>query len=206
MINDKGECFLCNPDTDLLYLSSTQFQAMLGIGPVVEGYTILSTKNHIRSMFDMPSDQMQEFHDFRRKVLDLLARLYGMVIITEHGRVPMCDFYDLNRESHCYHAHQLLFPINIDLVTDLMPAFPNKVETYRNFNEAQQSCTSLGEYIYYESSNRVCYVVQNVQCPRQYFRILVAEKIGHIERVDWRNWQGWDLIDNAREKIQALLL
>lgn len=202
MINDKGGCFLCNPDTDLLYLSSTRFHAMLGIGPVVEGYTILSTKNHIRSMFDMPSDNIQEYYDFHRKVLELLSSLYGTVIITEHGRVPICDFYNLNRESHCYHAHQLLFPINIDLLPSLKQNFPKMVKTYCNFTEARQSRTSEGEYIYYEAPNGICYVAQNVKFARQYFRMLVAEKIGHIERVDWQNFKGLDLINSAREKLK----
>lgn len=206
MINDNDGCFLCNPSTDLLYLSSPQFYAMLGIGPVVEGYTIISTKDHIRSMFDMPSDKIQEYYNFRRKVLELLSRLYGTVIITEHGRVPMCDFYCLNRESHCYHAHQLLFPINLDLLPRIKQNFPKMVKAYSNFTEASQSCTSEVEYIYYEAPDGICYVAQNVKFARQYFRMLIAEEIGHIERVDWQNFKGLDLINSAKEKIQALLL
>jgi hypothetical protein len=204
MPENEGECFLCRPDANLIYLSDGGFRAMLGIGPIVEGYTVLSSVNHIRSMFDLPSGQIEQFLHFRLKVIKLLKEIYGTVIITEHGRVPNCDFYDLKREPHCYHAHQLLFPVQIDLKPELYNAFKEKVIRYDGFAEAQKSCFSAGEYAYYEDANGKSYVAQDAKYPRQYFRMIVAEKIGHLERVDWHNWQGWELIDNARTKLKDM--
>lgn len=201
MPETEDECFLCNPDTNLIYLSDGRFQAMLGIGPIVEGYTVLFSIDHVRSMFDLPSEQIEQFLSFRLQVIKKLTRLYGELIITEHGRVPNCDFYDLKREPHCYHAHQLLFPIQIDLKPDLYSAFRDKIMRYGSFAEAYKSCYSANEYAYYEEINGTSYVAQDAKYPRQYFRMLVADKIGHLERVDWHNWQGWELIDTARTKL-----
>ena len=201
MPEKEGECFLCNPDSDLIYLSSGGFRAMLGIGPIVEGYTVLFSINHVRSMFDLPPEQIEEFLSFRLQVIKKLTRVYGGAIITEHGRVPNCDFYDLKREPHCYHAHQLLFPVQIDLKPDLYSAFGGKVKQYDSFAEAHKSCHSTNEYAYYEDANGTSYVAEDAEYPRQYFRMLVADKIGHIERVDWHNFKGWEIVSAAREKL-----
>lgn len=195
-------CFLCKPDPNLLYLSDQSFQAMLGIGPIVEGYTVLSTNAHIRSMFDLPSDHVEAFLTFRFKVVELLTRLYGPVIITEHGRVPNCDFNEPTQEPHCYHAHQLIFPVCTDLVPELRSAFHDNISQYADFAEAHKQCDATDEYAYYEDSSGIAYVAKHAKFPRQFFRMLVADKVGHIERVDWRNWQGWDLVNTAKLKLQ----
>jgi hypothetical protein len=200
-----NDCFLCKPDDKLVFLRGNNFQAMLGIGPIVEGYTVLSTMDHVRSMFDLTSNRIEEYLNFRRRVINKLLSLYGAVIITEHGRVPNCDFYDLKREPHCYHAHQLLFPVDIDLKDDMYEAFNGKVSNYESFIQAYSSCHSINEYAYFEYTDGACYVAQDAQYPRQYFRMLVAEKINHPERIDWRNWQGWDLIADAKSKLKDVM-
>lgn len=204
MQKSKNECFLCNPNNDLLFLKNDQFYAMLGIGAVMEGYSVLSSSNHIRSMFDLPLDQVEQFQEFRNQVRKLLSKIYGPVIITEHGRVPVSDFYKANYSTHCYHAHQLVFPIDIDLTPDLKKSFKDKVVSYSNFIEAHKLCSSIGEYLYYENTDGVCHVAYDVKYKRQFFRSLVAEKIGFPDRADWRKWQGWDFINSARDKIKDL--
>jgi len=203
MRRSKTECFLCNPDSDLLYLQDREFYAILGIGAVLEGYSVLSTSNHIRSMFDLSLDQAEQFQAFRYQVRELLSQIYGPVIITEHGRVPASDFYQSNHSLHCYHAHQLVFPIDIDLAPHLKMSFGDKVVSYGNFIEAHKSCSSIGEYLYYEDIDGICHVAYDVKYKRQYFRFLVAEKMGFPDRADWRKWQGWDLINSAKERIRG---
>jgi len=198
----NNECFLCHPDSDLVYLRNGQFYAMLGIGAILEGYSVLSINSHIRSFFDIPLDQVEQFQDFRYQVRRLLSELYGPVIITEHGRVPASDFYQANHSLHCYHAHQLVFPIDIDLVPDLKESYGDKVMAYSDFIEARKLCDSIGEYLCYEKVDGACYVAHDVKYKRQFFRFLVAEKMGFPNRADWRKWQGWDLINSAKDKLR----
>jgi len=204
MHKENNDCFLCHPNNDLLYLQNSHFFAMLGIGAVLEGYSVLSINNHVKSFFDIPLEQLKQFQEFRYQVRKLLGKIYGPVIITEHGRVPASDFYQSSHSLHCYHAHQLVFPIDIDLVPDLKKLYGEKVKYFNDFAEAHRCCESIGEYLCYENANGNCYVVHDVKYKLQFFRFLVAEKIGFPDRADWHKWQGWDLITNAQNKLRGI--
>src|SRR5438046_6805643 len=53
-------CFLCEPSRDLVFFACDDFFALAGLGPVVDGYSVLAAKTHLKSMADMPSQLAQK--------------------------------------------------------------------------------------------------------------------------------------------------
>ena len=114
------ECFLCAPINQFVYAESQNFFAMLGLGPLVEGYSLLAAKAHVPSMIDLPINAIYDLVQFKEQVRHQLALHYGSVIITEHGRVAPCVQVDsIQPEYHCFHAHNLVFPLSLDLTESL---------------------------------------------------------------------------------------
>jgi hypothetical protein len=174
---------------------------MLGIGPIMEGYSIIATKEHVPSMFDLKPSQLQDFVEYRKTVSGILSNIYGPLVITEHGRVTASDFYNPDRDAHCYHAHQLVFPVAVDLAPDLKALYGGNLFQYEEFSEAYDAHRKAGEYLYYEFGDGCC-VVENIEYPRQFFRKLIAEKIGVPHRADWSRWKGWKMINQAKERLK----
>ncbi len=203
-----NDCFLCTPDTQLLFSESESFYAMLGLGPIVEGYSILASKLHIPSFFDLPDHLLDEFHKFRHDVMLTLTSTFVKPIITEHGRVAACDFYDRQQhQSHCYHAHQLLFPAAVDLESRLKHDFLSGVLEFPSFEHAHHYMSrERAEYLYYEKPNSSCLIIPApYKHIRQYFRLLVGESLGCPQRANWQRNPGWELIASARSRLLVKL-
>jgi diadenosine tetraphosphate (Ap4A) HIT family hydrolase len=55
-----GQCFICSPSPELVFLESKNFYALAGLGPVVDGYCIIAAKSHVKSMADVPAALLDE--------------------------------------------------------------------------------------------------------------------------------------------------
>jgi len=185
----ERSCFLCEPLRDWIYCGNEQFLCMAGLGPLMDGYSVLASREHLHSMIDMPAEPVNAYEDLKLEVRARLMALYGKpCIFTEHGRVPVCDYHD-NRanERHCYHAHQLAFVGNLDLSHALeRPAF--RVRRFSDFREAHSAVSAIaGEYLYYESASGAVTIAQaGPRIPRQFFRMLVADLVGAPHLANWR--------------------
>lgn len=104
------ECFLCAPPRDLLFFECADFFALAGLGPVVDGYSILAAKSHIRSMADLPNSLRKQRDLLVQNLAGQLSQKYGSCLVTEHGRMAACVEDADGHDAHCFHAHFLLFP------------------------------------------------------------------------------------------------
>jgi diadenosine tetraphosphate (Ap4A) HIT family hydrolase len=196
-------CFFCNPDRDRILYESEHFYALLGLGAIVEGYTLLVSKQHIRSMFDLPDEMRNAYIEEKRHLKQLLHKIYGPAIITEHGRVQSCTIDDEEpHEHHCFHAHQHFFPVEVDLGSlSLEGPF---IEMFRGdsmFDMHGSSLEDEDEYLLYENTADVVATYKVIgKCPRQYMRYLVARSVGKPELVSWRLHPEWDKIKLAKAK------
>jgi hypothetical protein len=180
-------CFLCRPREDWVYLEAADLFCMVGIGQLMEGYSLIATRDHIPSMFDLPESMVERCGTFRQEVRATILRvLRQRCIITEHGRVPICDYYDRTaNETHCYHAHHLVFPGDVELRPYLERNAFN-VTRFGSFAQAWRARIA-GEYLYYEDmEGGVTVATARPRLPRQFFRMLVAEQLGLPERANWR--------------------
>jgi ATP adenylyltransferase len=199
-------CFFCEPAKDRILHVSEHFYVLLGLGPIVEGYVILVAREHIRSMFDLPAEMKEAYKEEKRSLKQIINNAYGPSIVTEHGRIQACTTED--EEAHdlmCYHAHQLFFPIPVEL-GDLSKEGPFE-KVFEGSGLFQMSSSKLedkDEYLLYENSrgNTCIYKVRG-KCPRQYLRYLVARSVGHPELASWQHYPGEHLIDKARKKYEG---
>src|SRR3954471_17426921 len=90
MAAGEPKCFLCEPDERLVYMRNDQFFAMLGFGPLGEGYSLIATVGHVPSMLDLDGEDVPALVDFTSEVRGRLAGLFGPALVTEHGRVAAC--------------------------------------------------------------------------------------------------------------------
>jgi hypothetical protein len=197
-------CFLCKPTTDLIYAVSQNFFATLGLGPLCEGYSLIATRVHTPSMFDVSASEADELAAFTREVRLRLEPHYGPSLITEHGRVPPClDQLLRTYEPHCLHAHRLVFPGVPDL--DLATSVPQlRVEDFSSFLNAKFAFRDQGQYLYAEGHDGSCQLAAvGGAVPRQFFRTIVASRMGTPERADWQAHPGHNLVAQARERLRA---
>lgn len=203
------ECFFCNPDKERVLYETEHFYVLLGLGPIVEGYTLLVAKEHIRSMFDMPTKMRSAYAAEKRRLKQLIQHVYRTpVIVTEHGRVLACVAED--EESHdllCYHAHQLFFPVAADLSALSTEGPFEKVFTGSSLFEMNSSDLQEDEeYLLFEDNIGQVFIHKVLgKCPRQYMRYLVARSVGTPELANWSRYPDWDKIRDAKEKYQAAL-
>jgi ATP adenylyltransferase len=203
-------CFFCGPDKDRVLYTSEHFYVLLGLGPIVEGYAILVARQHVRSMFDLPEELRDAYTAEKRQLKDLIARVYGPSIVTEHGRVLACTVED--EEAHdllCYHAHQLFFPVDIDL-SQLSNEGPfERIEFLGNslFDIDSSQLQDDEEYLLFENSADQVFVHKvRGKCPRQYMRYLVARSQGQPELASWQRYPDLSRIKEAKRKYMDALL
>ena len=197
-------CFLCDPDPRLVFKSSESFVALLGFGPVIEGYSLIATRSHLPSMFDLPDSQVAELQAFKLDVREMLGQLWSSAVITEHGRVGLCTESSAGHETHCFHAHQLVFPSVGDFSDCLDASVFNPIRA-QTFADARASAGHLTGYLYYEWPDGSALVGNaSAEAGRQFFRGAVAHRLGHPE---WQSWQAHprlDVVWAARRRLAGI--
>src|SRR5260370_35277829 len=89
-LNGNNGCFLCDPDPALVYRAAREGVALCGLGPLVRGYSLVATRDHIRSAADAAPGSAPEFLSFASEIRVKLGALFGPCVMTEHGLVPAC--------------------------------------------------------------------------------------------------------------------
>jgi ATP adenylyltransferase len=203
-------CFFCDPDKDRVLYKTKHFYVLLGLGPIVEGYAILVAREHVRSMFDLPEELRDAYAAEKRRLKNLIKDVYGPSIVTEHGRVLACTVED--EEAHdllCYHAHQLFFPVNIDLSRLSNEGPFEKIDFPGNslFDIDSSQLQDDEEYLLFENSADQVFIHKvRGKCPRQYMRYLVARSQGQPELASWQRYPGWTQIREAKRKYTDAFL
>jgi hypothetical protein len=197
-----NSCFLCAPNKEWVYSKSSKFYSMLGLGPIVEGYSLIATQAHLPSMIDLSLSDVSLLIDFTANIRQILNRHFGQTVITEHGRVAPCVDPEVDRkDAHCFHAHRLVFPTEIDF-TNVFSQHNLEVEEYSSFIECKQQFKWRGEYLYYERPNGSCLIASAPgKLARQFFRYKLADAIGHPELASWRDFPALKAVERARKKI-----
>jgi diadenosine tetraphosphate (Ap4A) HIT family hydrolase len=71
----SSSCFLCDPEPDLTWMASENFRAVLGLGPIGEGFSLIATREHLPSMFDLDPEIAEELFEFTADVRSRLAQI-----------------------------------------------------------------------------------------------------------------------------------
>lgn len=183
-----------------MYLREGAFFAMLGWGPLMEGYSLIAARQHIPSMFDLDEAAAVELMEFTALVRERLEQRYPAASITEHGRVAPCVHAPTAaHEAHCLHAHRLVFPgvASVDLTGDVFD-----VEGFEHFSAARRAFRSPGQYLYAEAPDGRCQVAAAPRrLPRQLLRTVVARELRPDVSADWRSHPRLEVVEAARQRL-----
>ena len=197
-----SRCFLCDPEPELTWLSSRNFRAVLGLGPIGEGFSLIATREHLPSMLDLEQAVAQELAEFTAMVRERLKPLYGPAVVTEHGRIAPCVAPLARRhEPHCLHAHRLVFPGHGSLdLGAVAPRMPRR--DFSSYLDARHAFDWPGQYVYAEQPDGSCQVGAVAgPLPRQFLRAVVANAQGRPEIADWRQHPGHETVEAARSAL-----
>lgn len=181
-------CFLCQPDryltVDLPGGMAPDFVLVAGLGPLVLGYFVLASRDHVPSMADL--DAEKDYFDQVERIRDHLLSTFDSILLTEHGRVPVCRDEKSRHEAHCYHAHFLGFPNAPDITHHLQSYFASVVHS-DSMGNALQSASNFENYaLVSPASDNVSVFGNALSFPRQLLRYLVAHELGNDWRTDWK--------------------
>lgn len=183
---DPNSCFLCAPSHELSLTSSTSLYAMVGLGPITTTYALIVAKTHVRSMADLALENLQiagELMQLKRS----LEKAAGPLLMTEHGRVPICRTSGDYHDQHCFHAHTLLFSCPTGIITEARSYYA-KAKKFEDLKEALDYAATTSSYLLIsESWNQYYILSEPLNAPRQLARTLVAIKSGHPNLADWRS-------------------
>ena len=197
------DCFLCTPPTDLIYCQSEIGFALSGLGPLVPGYSVVATRAHVASV----ADAIVSSSSFIKLIEDIRAELsiqFGNCIVTEHGRLPVCDDVSGTTDSHCYHAHVLIFP-NVAVSTESVRSYFASWEEASNIVDATTLARNHKEYFLF-SPDPTHFVVftRPGKLIRQFARWLVADALGDPSLANWRQKPSRESAVVSAKELRAL--
>lgn len=191
------ECRFCNifngnyyyEDIDRPITINEQYMALVSIGAMVEGWTLIIPKEHIYSMRTIY--KKEAFKKFTQKVLDKMKKTYGPnFIIFEHGANKCGSLTSCGTN----HAHIHIVPYKDSLLIDM-----------KKDNLDWQICSSIDieniaenkEYLFY------CEVKENIENLKgyinildkpesQYFRKLIASQLKCEKEYNYKEYLNLD--------------
>lgn len=199
------DCFLCGPDEKLVYAADDETLAMSGLGPIVPGYSLVATTEHVRSAADAFAGPCPGFVNAVESTRALLSARYGSCLVTEHGRVPVCHETRDGRghDPHCYHAHVLMFPA-APRVEDLHEYFA-RVQTYGSLASALHAAVGEEEYVLWSPEPSSADILTRPDgLMRQFARYLIAGAVGDPSKADWRRYPDYDAAVKSATELRAL--
>lgn len=196
----RQDCFLCKPSELLTVDSRKDAFTMAGLGPIVDGYAIVATRDHLYRLASSSAEYMVAYADYATQIRRKLAQHYGTCILTEHGNMPICGI-DVYNHSHCFHPHFLLFPNGSSIFEAAREYFQYPGHQFSTLIEALNFGKSLNHYLLVSENEDGYFVfIPDKDLPRQFARALIAEGIDALELASWRNHPGVEMtLANANE-------
>ncbi|HEY1857038.1 hypothetical protein [Acidocella sp.] len=109
----------------------------------------------------------------------------GPLLMTEHGRVPVCRDED-QHEAHCFHAHALLFALGGRGLNEAHSYYA-QCATFPTLGSALEYAAGKDAYMLVSSSSSKYNIHYGpLNTPRQLARMLAAVAAEEIDVADWR--------------------
>lgn len=196
-------CRFCRPpEKERILFQTEHFYLMVSLGPIVEGYLLIISKEHIGACLHLSEDYMEEFLVLKERVNRILTEVYGGCIFFEHGKTGSC-LQSGKDHIHCYHAHLHCIPANVDLNSIISNELT--ATQYKTVLDCYQSMSEVEKYLYVEDT-RICTYQTETKLRSQYLRYKLAEALGCPERWDWVNYQNWPLIYESIKVLKPFFI
>jgi diadenosine tetraphosphate (Ap4A) HIT family hydrolase len=201
----EATCRFCNPpEKERILYESDNFYVMLSLGPIVEGYALLVSKQHIGCCAEIPEELSFEFESLYTKIRSLLVSEYGSCISYEHGKAGSC-LVPTEGSKHCFHSHMHFVPVNIQLNEIVQKDFSKYVELsdLRDFGKSYNAYKS--PYLYVDDGRKIMYIdVYDVRS--QYLRYNTAIATNNDKLWDWVKYQGWEKVNSGISRLKGKIV
>lgn len=165
---------------------------MVGLGPLVENYSIIGTRKHVRSMADLNKDLLYDLDEYLSQIRNKISPREKECLITEHGKVPVCDKDSTGADTHCFHAHFLVFPGIGNLTSSAEPNFKGK-RTFDSLHEALSYANNLENYFLISPEPNSFTIFGGWKKEiRQFARVLVAQELKEDRGADWKEFPQYE--------------
>ena len=193
-------CRFCNPpEPERILYQTEHFYVMVSLGPIIEGYLLIITKEHIGACLNIPESLFEEFLSVKEKVREILTNEYGHCLFYEHGKIG--SSLTINDHFHCLHAHMHCIPSSIQL-NDYISKDIAGIE-HSNIYDCYNYMKGLEKYLLVED-NRIMTYVPTGSIRKQYLRYMLAKHLNVENRWDWVNNQNWELIDKSIKRLKPV--
>jgi len=189
-------------DIDEPFASNENFIAIASIGAAVEGWTLIIPKSHQLSMRNIYNNS--NLCDFINSILPNLRSEYGALIAFEHGANKEGSITACGTD----HAHLHLVPFAISLIPDIEQSGMPWVKCH-----SSEIAIISGdyEYLFYSELNHtekwndpfgyLCVLKYPIS---QYFRTLIAMRLGKIEMADYKRFPNLEIASNTRKTLAKI--
>lgn len=168
----------------MVFSETNQFVALPTLGCFQVGYSLVITKQHIRSFSGLSISSIQDAEIFVDSIRAQLEVRYGACMVAEHG-----TGIDEVTAACCDHAHIHLIPIrnNEDRILRDYTKTGGEPYVYKSLSNLRNS--SLSSYIMLSFRPKEYYIWKNpVRFHRQFARIMAARALGLEPRYNWRQY------------------
>lgn len=195
-------CRFCYPpEKERILYSTDNFYVMVSLGPIVEGYLLIVSKQHIPACANIPEDLIDEYLNLKEKVREVLTSAYGSCIFYEHGKTGACLIGKDHR--HCFHAHLHCIPVKVSMSEEVSSEIEG--HAFDSIKYAYDYARGCERYLYVEDSKIIVYTPSE-KLRTQYLRYKLATSLGMTERWDWVRLQNWDLIKTTVDKLKTFFV
>jgi diadenosine tetraphosphate (Ap4A) HIT family hydrolase len=197
-------CVFCAPDEALILLTREHFGVVFDVSPLVPGHLIVHSHEHYSCAGEVERDYVAALDDLRREIKDLVRARFGTATLYEHGRAGHC-LSDGPEHRLCHHFHLHCIPGDHDVSDRLGERFEHL--RLAGYDEITDLYEQYGDYLYLETDDgRMYYFVVDRPIERHLMRTLIAERQGHRERADWRNYGDAHLLTEGMSALRGELV
>lgn len=185
-----------NPE-DQVMAESPFFYVKPGLGHFREGYLLINSRIHARSLSYLNRDVLRELQEVKRIMASRLRDLLGNeVVFFEHGEVnpkhhPGCCL------EHA-HLHILPLPEGADETMEL--TFSR--EKLKDLTDLRDYATRNTSYLYYENREGMFAYCVGENLPSQFLRRMFCQRLGVEDQWDWAVFPFRDKISSFLETYQ----
>jgi hypothetical protein len=186
----KEGCFLCDPEPWRVVFSGRTVRVIAALGPLCEGYVIVSPKDHTHTSAQLVGECLWEFLCTASLVQTALRLQYRPGYTAyEHGKTGACRVLEEQDDfsTFCHHCHRVFVPRPSDCLERLRANFGNM-----HVLSKPEEITALADvpYVYYETSfgdsavTRVAFT-DGGSLPSQFMRRILVDELKLERHYDW---------------------
>lgn len=189
-----------NDTFDSVWLRGEHFQAMVSIGALIPGWTLLVPRDHATNMSD--AYERSEFWEFAGAAAETVESTYGQVTLFEHGPSHSASLTGCGVD----HAHTHLVPLRFSLEALARLEEPELRWEDCRVDEVRARANGC-EYLYvasdFNGSSTQGSIARLEQPTSQFFRKLIARQTGLAASWDYKLFPMLEVSSGSAARLRA---